>query len=212
MNKDYKQNFDREIGAHETPVITNTAPAKKRSDIDQIGNPETDWESIVKEYLVYHKPTNTLECGVNFEVDGKLSVNDETQFNDDVKVGTSTSKSDLVVEGNLEVNEQDDGHGGYVGGDIHVGHELVIDDLQKVVDPNGEAIIPDPSGYLRHALGHSSTGYTWYKGYELAGFEVVKKSVFEGEGYVYQTHKVYFVWNDTEGADYGTVYVRYYEA
>jgi len=97
------------------------------------------------------------------------------------------------------------------GKDIVVGHDMIIDSLQNIQDPNGYAFIPDPSGHLKEALAHTTSGYAWYKGYELKGFEVVKKSVFENS-FVYQTHTVYFVWNDTQGDHYGEVYVRYYEA
>lgn len=97
------------------------------------------------------------------------------------------------------------------GGDVVVGRDLIVDSLQNIQDPNGYPFIPNPSGHLKEALAHTTTGYAWYKGYELAGFKVVAKSVFEGEGFVYETHTVYFVWNDTTGDHYGEVYIRYYE-
>jgi len=116
--------------------------------------------------------------------------------NNEVQVGVH-----LYADGDFET-----------GGDIVCGRDLCIDSLQNIQDNNGDPFIPDASGHLNEALVHYTSGYTWKKGYDLAGFEVVRKSVFEGEGFVYQTHKVYFVWNDTAGENYGTVYIKYYEA
>jgi len=138
----------------------------------------------------------------NAWVDKMKQVMDYDSTDQEVEIGTR-----LYVDGKLEVGDT-----GGSAGDIVVGHEIIIDDLQKIVDTNGDSFIPDPSGHLNEALVHYTSGYTWKKGYELKGFQVVAKSVFESNDFTYQTHIVYFVWNDTVGDDhYGEVYVRYYE-
>lgn len=117
--------------------------------------------------------------------------------NTEVEIGTH-----LYVDGKIEIGDT-----GGTAGDLVVGHEIVIDDLQKIVDTNGDAFIPDPSGHLNEALVHTTTGYTWKKATEMAGIQVVAKATFEAEEFVPMTNIVYVVY-DTDG----TCYVKYFIA
>lgn len=170
-------------------------------------NPNARSYTKIKECLLISELRSTIDDayeesggGPDAWVEKMKDVMDYDSVENQVEVGTH-----LYVDGKLEVGDT-----GGSAGDIVVGHELIIDDLQKIVDTNGYPFIPSPSGHMNEVLTHVTTGYTWKKAYELKGFQVIAKSVFEDE-YVYQTGIVYFVWNDTDGEHYGEVYVRYYE-
>lgn len=115
----------------------------------------------------------------------------------EIQVGTH-----LYVDGKLEIGDT-----GGSAGDLVVGHEIIIDDLQKIVNTNGDAFIPDPSGHLNEALVHTTTGYAWKKITDMGSIQLVAKAVFEGGEFVTHTNIIYVVY-DTDGS----CYIKYYTA
>jgi len=85
----------------------------------------------------------------------------------------------LLVNDGMQVDNNGDVT---IGRDLFVEDEVVIDNLQKIVDTDGEPIIPDPTGHVGEVLYHTTTGYGW-KQADSGWTEItLTKSTIEGLG------------------------------
>jgi len=58
--------------------------------------------------------------------------------------------NDVEIDGSLKINTN-----------LTVDGTIEVEDLQHLVDENGDSIIPDPTGHTGEFLKHTSTGYGW---------------------------------------------------